>query len=211
SNSRARRASEAVQRRLYQEALKVLIDNDEAVDLEPNEARLALDLLIRVGRLDDARALDTEEPFFQFRIAAASGDYDKADDALVRYLDRLKKDNMEKLLGLVLNSTWSRPLVNGQPLGMGPEMLFGLQSPALFVRNWADWSVVRGVLALEAGDQAQAEEHFRQALRLGESPAINTIVVGLYGLRTPLEAATFLYAKHSVPPMHFSFHKTGFS
>src|SRR5439155_11922380 len=39
SNSRARRASEAVQRRLYQEALKVLIDNDEAVDLEPNQAR----------------------------------------------------------------------------------------------------------------------------------------------------------------------------
>jgi tetratricopeptide (TPR) repeat protein len=210
SNSRARRASEAIQRRLYQEALKVLIDNDEAVDLEPNEARLALDLLIRVGRLDDARALDTEEPFFQFRIAAASGDYAKADEALVRYLDRLKKDNVDNLLFLMLNSTWARPLgPNGQPLGMGPEMLLGLQSPAAFVRSWADWSVLRGVLALEAGDQAQAEEHFRHALRLGESPAINTIVTGLYGLRTPLEAAAFLGAKHSGPPIPFSFSEQG--
>src|SRR5439155_20267983 len=176
SNSRARRASEAIQRRLYQDALKVLIDNDEAVDLEPNEARLALDLLIRVGRLDDARALETEEPLLQFRIAAASGDYAKADEALVRYLDRLKKDNVDNLLFLMLNSTWARPLgPNGQPLGMGPEMLLGLRSPAAFVRNWADWSVLRGVLALEAGDQVQAEEHFRHALRLGQAGQISTV------------------------------------
>jgi hypothetical protein len=213
ANSRARRAAEASQRGLYKEALNLLIDNEEAVDLEPNEARLALELLIRVGRLDDARAIETQEPLFQFRIAAASGDYAKADEALVRYLDRVKKENMENLLAIVLNSTWARPFgPNGQPMGMGPEMLFGLQSAPMFARNWADWSVIRGVLALESGDQAQAEQHFRHALRFSQAAQTSTVTSTLlqpFAARSPLEVTTFVGARYAGFPVPFSFSEQG--
>jgi len=174
SSSSARRAAAAVSRGLYQQALKVLIDNEEAIDLEPREARLALDLLIETGRLDDARAQaqDIQDAQVRFNIAVGLGDYGQADEALAESIRSSEKAGVESLLFLVRNSALARPFgANGQPMGMGPEFLGGFQSPAQFVRSWADSWVVRGALALEAGDTVRAEQCFRQALQIGRSGA----------------------------------------
>jgi tetratricopeptide (TPR) repeat protein len=180
SSSLARRAAAAVSRGLYQQALTVLIDNEEAIELEPNEARLALNLLIEAGRLDDARAQaqDIQDAQVRFNIAVGIGDYAQADQALADNIRSTEKAGVESLLFLVRNSTWARPFApNGQPLGMGPEFLGGFRSSAQLIQSWADSWVVRGVLALEAGDTVRAEQYLRHALQLGQSGAKSDVGV----------------------------------
>jgi tetratricopeptide (TPR) repeat protein len=210
SSSLVSRAAAAVRRGLYQQALKVLVDNEEAIELDSREARLALDLLIATGRLDDARAQskDIKDAQVRFDIAAGIGDYAQADEALAENIRSSEKAGVEGLLFLVRNSTLARAYANGQPMGMGPEFLGGFQSTAQFVRSWADSWALRGVLALEAGDTVRAEQYFRQALQLGragQTSAVSSLVVQALAARQPLEGATFVGAKYSGAPVPFTF------
>jgi hypothetical protein len=211
SSLRGRRASEAARRGLYQEALNLLIDNEEAVELEPNEARLALDLLISTGRLDEARgqSQDIQDVQLRYEIAAGLGDYAQADEALAKLIQDREKADVDRVLFLLRNSTWARSFgPNGQIMGMGPEFLMGLQSSAAMARNWADLWAVRGVLALEAGDPLKAEQDFQHALewnRSGQALAVSTIIVQVLASKVPLEAATYVGAKYAGGPVPFSF------
>jgi hypothetical protein len=144
----------------------------------------------------------------RFNIAIGTGDYATADQALAESIRSSQKAGVEGLLFLVRNSTLARAYgANGQPMGMGPEFLGGFQSTAQFVRSWADSWVLRGTLALEAGDTVRAEQYFRHALQLGragQASALSSMVVKQLAASQPLEVVTFAGAEASAP-VPFSF------
>ncbi len=52
--------------------------------------------------------------------------------------------------------------------GLTPGSLYGASTMSSRVRELADWRVLRGMLALEQGDNAVAAKYFQEALDLGE-------------------------------------------
>jgi hypothetical protein len=104
-------------------------------------------------------------------------------------------------MALAQNTTWAR---NG-PLGMSSEVLARLLASGSFIRELANTWTIRGVLALEAGDPAKAEEYFDRGLRLVQTPAGETAFVGFYGIRAPLAATAFIAGRFALPDSRASF------
>lgn len=183
-SSLARKATDAVQHGLFQEAIQVLIDAEGLGDRGPDGDLLLLQLWIWTGQLDEARAFllvaseptaesgDTKikDPQLEFQITAGTGDYAKADAALAQLIQRQEEAGTKRLMMLVRDSTWARSIGRDGPLGMGAEMLMGFIVSSSFLRDLADTWTMRGVLALEYGDSAKAEEYFDRALRVVQNP-----------------------------------------
>jgi tetratricopeptide (TPR) repeat protein len=185
--SRFRQASEAMKRGLYQEALKVLLDPDDTSDRGPEGDKLTIQLLIWTGQLDEARAfisgstdqlIDTQnigpsEMQTEFDIAAGSGDYARADEALNQLIKQREEAITKQLMHSLEISTWTRDFgQTGAPRGMGPELIRELIVANSFLTQLADSWAVRGVLALEVGDTAKAQEYFGRAIHLVKPPAV---------------------------------------
>jgi tetratricopeptide (TPR) repeat protein len=216
----------AVQHGLYQEALKELIDTEGLIDRGAEGDRLALQLLVWTGQLDQARSelsgpsehslssRDSKitDPQMDFQIAAGAGDYARADEALGMIIQRLEDAGTNQLLRAILETTWTRNLGLNGPMGMGPEWLRALLASGSFLKELADYWVMRGVLALEVGDAAKAEEYFGRGLRVVQTPVRETAYVGFYGIRTPLAATAFLAGRSSLlePRASFSLQSTAF-
>ncbi|HEV2947242.1 MAG TPA: hypothetical protein VGX70_07690 [Gemmataceae bacterium] len=209
----------AVQHGLYQEALKELIDTEGLIDRGAEGDRLALQLLVWTGQLDQARSelsgpgeqslssRDSKitDPQMDFQIAAGAGDYARADDALGMIIQRLEDAGTNQLMRAILETTWTRNIGPNGPMGMGPEWLRALLASGSFLKELADHWVIRGVLALEAGDATKAEEYFGRGLRVVQTPVRETVYVGFYGIRTPLAGTAFLAGRSSLPEPRASF------
>jgi tetratricopeptide (TPR) repeat protein len=209
----------AIQHGLYQEALKELIDSEGLIDRGTEGDRLALQLLIWTGQLDQARSelsgpsdqsttsSDSKitDPQMDFWIAAGAGDYARADEALGMVIQRIENGGSNQLMRAILETTWTRNLGPDGPMGMGPQLLRALLASGSFLKDLADHWVMRGVLALEAGDAVKAKDYFERGLRLVRTPVFETAYVGLYGIRTPLEATAFLVGRSSLPEPRASF------
>jgi len=184
--SKFRQALAAVQHGLYQDAMKILLDPEDALaDRGPEGDRLALQLLISTGQLDEARnsisglsdqPLDSREANaadlqLEFQIAAGSGDYARADEVLGQLIKRFQENGVRQLTNVALNSTWTRDFGPLGPRGMGPELFTQMIISNAFLLQLADHWSMRGILALEAGDTGKAEEYFERALHLVKPPA----------------------------------------
>src|SRR5262249_47277448 len=117
--------------------------------------------------------------WIQFRLAATLGDYELADKELSKlYVERavnFSTKEMRPLSEAAALSIARRILEGWQLRGGGPGTLgpAAINMEAMFddlrklsglMRRNADVSTMRGLMALEVGDTAAAETHFRRAV-----------------------------------------------
>jgi tetratricopeptide (TPR) repeat protein len=183
------RAALAVRKKLGGKALETLLDYD--VSAFGNKGlRLEIRLLLLTGKAPEARdwmqdwhkdALGSADyQWFQALAHAATGDYEEADKnlaAMVPHSHHLpgitrKATSLEGATGSLIGLT----LMESIP---GPKLRFvqwnflAEFSPLYFsMRKEGVTLMLRGLLALEAGQTTQAEGHFRRAIHyLGEDAA----------------------------------------
>jgi len=124
---------------------------------------------------------------------------------LEQLIHRNEEGGTIQLMRMIRETTLARNFGRDGPMGMDIRMLGGLLASTSFLRDLADTWTLRGVLALEYGDAAKAEEYFSRGLRLVKTPVMETAFVGAYGIRSPLEAAAFLAARTALPEPRATF------
>jgi len=178
------RAQSAMGRGLAGKALEVLLASDLAA-FGKDGMRLELELLLNTGRAEDVRAWMEEEHKgtlgaaeyyrLQAEMEAASGDYARADADLEEMARALvPRPGPAALRRGIAQSVGQAILDGGRQdatpvrLLLGPinrlegmRPMLGLATP---LREEADLTALRGLLALEAGHTDRAERLFRQAL-----------------------------------------------
>jgi tetratricopeptide (TPR) repeat protein len=183
------RARQACQKGLAGKALEILLASDFAVFGIKGMA-LEFDLLLATGRVKDVREWMNPEQKDQLglnyywlnaQMAAASGDYDRADEDLAAMLVRgiRKSETNEEIMPFrtAIALGFTQAILSGQQsgapiLGMGQRILSQIEiykrTDPLFggLRQDADVMMLRGLLALEVGRAKQATTHFRKALAL---------------------------------------------
>jgi hypothetical protein len=189
------RAAYALRRGLPRKGLDILLQSDTA-DFGPPGLRLELLLLLICGRVDDIRAWlepehrlavgDANYDWLQAQAAAAVGDYAGADENLAAMAASIRPVQVGRTFvlparpGMALAATQS-VLEHRIPEG-GPALLAAtILNRLLFlgrlgrlvssVRQESDLLVLRGQLALEAGNVEQAERCWRRALEAWGSAA----------------------------------------
>src|SRR5262249_50495700 len=162
------KVQKAVQNHLIKRARDLLLEADPA-QLGPGAIDLLLDLLLSTGRPDLARAglseglrtgLGPKYEWYNTLIGAACGNYQQAGQYLDEYIRRFELSSVEGTLRLVQAQVFDG--------GLSPESLYGINMVPSRVREIADWRVLRGMLALEEGDNELAAKQFQAALDLGD-------------------------------------------
>jgi hypothetical protein len=162
------RAQLAYELGLVKEALDVLMAL-KPEDLEPKsqatnpgESRerqaqlLKVQLLITTGQVDKIRESDlTLAEDLKVQIAIALGDYRLADEFLEHMIQTRELFSTRNMLGHLQGLTFQ---------GSNFQQFFALGQIVAGLREWADVHTVRGLMALEVGDNEQAAKHFRAAL-----------------------------------------------
>jgi tetratricopeptide (TPR) repeat protein len=154
---------------LGKRALDLLLEADPAQIAEA-EAGLQLRLLLYTGRAHEVQDRIGEElkPVLGFDyewdtilMDAALGNYAEAGAYLDQLIAGLEKANLESMLVQLRSQIFpfQRTL---------PGYLGGINNTVERVRQLADYRVLRGLLALEEGDIAQAERAFQRALDMGK-------------------------------------------
>jgi hypothetical protein len=186
----AARAQAAVQRGLVGEARTILLESDVSA-FGGEGAELELDLLLRTGRAEDVRdwsAADLRGAIgtgryhgLRTQALAALGDYGAADAELTELAGA--EGPVPDRAAAVFAALTGRALLDEQPGGLGlPAALARAQARFTFwssvrqavtgLAERADTAVLRGLLALEAGEVERARAAFRAALACSaEAPA----------------------------------------
>jgi hypothetical protein len=160
--------------------------------------------------------------WYQLLLAAAEGNYAEADKHCKAMIDlrdphlavpvpappgegpagglpRERYPNLEPILHLLANDLAEVP--QEKPLGWLAAWQFspvraahlrGVLAVGIAQQNWAELTVLRGMLALEAGDTEHAAAYFRQAVSACFPPARFLPFVSLLGAASPLEAAALV-------------------
>src|SRR5262249_55339156 len=149
-------------------------------------AEMELTLLMVVGRLDEALQMlrekesDPNRPdwpavpvalkrmdgrayhWLRAEAEAAAGNYDEAGEMMDNLIAALERRGAADVIETVRRYAFS---------GMGPSVLLQwmLEAPNN-LRTLGEYYVIRGTLALEAGDNATALKNFRKAAMLGRDP-----------------------------------------
>jgi hypothetical protein len=186
----ADRARAALQRGLAGQARAILLESDvSAFGAEGTE--LELELLLRTGRADDVRDWAASElkgsleaasyHWLRAQALAAIGEYAAADAELVDLAGE-EGPTTEQTAGVFAVLT-GKALLDEQPTGFGLpalvsrvftrfEFLSAVRQEAAGLAQRSDAAVVRGLLALEAGEVDRARAAFRAALKYSTvSPA----------------------------------------
>lgn len=159
----------ALRNRLVREALDLLLQAD-AAQRGPVEIDRLFDLLLSTGQSEQARAILSEDlrpllgPHFDWYnvlIGAACGNYQRAGESLEETLRQSRRATLEGALRLLEAQTFQGSLT--------PGSLYSTSSMPSGVHELANVRVLRGMLALEQGDNAVAAKYFREALNMGES------------------------------------------
>jgi hypothetical protein len=199
------RASEAKARGLAGKALEILLaEPDLAGPTGKEGVQLELELLLNTGRLrevrewmspDHEKMLGRETYYFlRAQLEAASGNYDEADAALKATfpLDEPSaaepegqlsvRKQMAMILGRIVLSGVGKGSHLADPL-LAPTrrwmMFSSIDELASVLRRQANTAVVRGLIALEAGNVTGAERLFRGALDLWKSDAAVAVSEGI--------------------------------
>jgi hypothetical protein len=178
----ADRAQAAVQRGLAGEARTILLESDVSA-FGSEGAELELDLLLRTGRAEDVRdwsAADLQEAlgtaryhWLRAQALAALGEYVAADAELTEVAGA--DGPSPARAAVVFAALAGRAVLDEQPGGLGlPAALARAQARFTFwsavrqgvsgLAERADYAVLRGLLALEAGEVEHARRDFRAAL-----------------------------------------------
>lgn len=156
----AYRAQIAYERGLAGQALQDVSEIDPSQVTE-REARVIVKLLLNMGRLRELQPFTRfEQPMDRAMVAAALGNYEDADQILQKWLEYQDVLSAQHLLFLLRAETLQN-LVTPQNLAVGMEGAVAIR------RERADWTVVRGILSLEAGDTQAAARRFQEALDIG--------------------------------------------
>ncbi|MBV9123594.1 MAG: hypothetical protein JO112_09570 [Planctomycetes bacterium] len=189
------RAQQAHRQGLAGKALQILLASDYS-GFGPKGMELELYLLLTTGRVKEVRewmSPDQEDllgedayQWLQIQLAAATGDYQLADHDLEEWIARSVQvpelGQSTLTVRTVLAMGIGQAVLEGHSLGGDPYQL--VQIPlkrqiflnrlgnfAESFRREGDFLVLRGLLALEAGETSQAEAAFRQALARGSGPS----------------------------------------
>ena len=197
------RVQVALRHGLTRKALEMLLASYPAIFGTPG-AELQLELMLGAGRAYEVRAwLDPrhERQFgakryhsLQAQAAAACGDYAAAGaelDALcepLRHVPLSPQQEVPVRSAVALRAAWAalnRPVAGEGAAGLARiafyqfKALEPLDDPVAQMRQEADWRVLRGLLALEAGEVETARRHFRTALELWGSDSQAVLGAGL--------------------------------
>lgn len=200
------RMSMALQFGLAQQALEISRDLD-LTDLRKTLPREHFDQLynliillrIKSGVAEEAEGAEERlvDNWLLTLIALARGDYVQADQYLAdrgARFEQAQRGAMLRLFGSTLTSLHSHP-----------ANLQFMSEIARLKREECDVRVLRGLVALEHGDNVTARKHFDRALRAtlpaGQMPKL----VGLFGTGTPMEEATYIHAAQSSGEHRFGF------
>jgi tetratricopeptide (TPR) repeat protein len=192
------RARLAVRHGLARQALEMLLASSPAI-FGKDGTRLQLELMLLEGRAAEVRAWLSEAPpailgrdgfvpyhWLLAQASAACGDYDGADREVDQMTELVRRVQLppDKLLAVrpavavrATQAALTRPVPGAGPAGLAVaaylqfEALRHLGGPAELLRQEADSHVLRGLLALEAGDVEAAEQHCRAALAVWGSDA----------------------------------------
>jgi tetratricopeptide (TPR) repeat protein len=177
------RAADAVKRGLAQLALEIMLGADVASFGRPG-LNLEMELLLLHGRVFDVREWLTESyqnlltdldyRWIRARMYAATGDYAGADDALQRMMEISATPQNGSPGTFPVQISSSVALVLLEALNPTPTPMSLLQSASnrtavfkntieqlFFLRQYAEFEVLRGLLALEAGNIPLAEKCFQ--------------------------------------------------
>jgi hypothetical protein len=169
------KVQKALQNGLIRRARDLLLEA-APVQLVPEEISLLFDLLLSTGRPDQAFAFSSEVlrphlgldyEWYNALIGAACGDYQRAGQFLEDYIQRLEQMNIEGVLRLMEMQTFQ----GGLSPGLSPGSLYGILTAPSRISQVADYRVLRGLLALEEGDNAVAAKYFQAALDAGKLEA----------------------------------------
>jgi hypothetical protein len=169
----SRKVQKALQNGLIKRARDLLLQADP-VQIGPVEIDVLLRLLLSTGRPDQARAVLSEGlrsglgpkyEWYNALIAAASGNYQEAGRFLDEYTLQFEQSSLEGVLRLLQMQTFDG--------GLSPQSLFGVNTVSTRLRELADWRVLRGLLALEAGENAVAAKRFQAALDIGNQKKLD--------------------------------------
>jgi len=221
------RANAALEKGLAGKALDVLLGADFAAFDAPGMRR-ELELLLATGRVREVREwMDPEQKavlgttnfaFLQAQMKAATGDYDAADADLVEVADASKEmargpfSGLTARTGIAVGTTAlvldgplaTRSLVEGLALAaQWRRTLIFSYSLAGILMQQGDVTVLRSLLALEAGETARAEALLREALALSGSDAAVASGAGLDFPTRPIarQVLGWLAPPHGVPPV----------
>jgi tetratricopeptide (TPR) repeat protein len=161
----------AMERGLAKRALELLQQADAAQKAHA-EVDLQVLLLLTTGQADEVRGglepalkplLGANYEWYHTLLAAASGDYRSAGEYVEQILELSRPGLPQAALFLS-----DFPVFRGQTK---PDSLFlGVNSLLSAARNLAALHTVRGILALEQGDNEAAAKSFRDALQVGRAP-----------------------------------------
>jgi hypothetical protein len=163
----SRKVPKALQNGLIKKARDLLLQADP-VQFGPGEIDMLLRLLLTTGRPDQARAVLSEGAeglrsslglkyeWYNALIGAACGNYKEAGQFLDEYTVHFEQSILERVLRLLQVQTFDG--------GLSPQSLFDVNTASTRLRELADWRVLCGLLALEAGENAVAAKQFQAAL-----------------------------------------------
>ena len=105
-------------------------------------------------------ALGLDYEWYNALIGAACGDYQRAGQFLEDYIQRVEHVNIEGALRLLEMQTFQ----GGMSPGLSPGSLYGVLTMPGRIGQVADYRVLRGLLALEEGENAVAAKYFQSAV-----------------------------------------------
>jgi hypothetical protein len=177
------RAGLARERGLPGEALEVLL-KEESLDAQGVE--LLLHLLIATGRVEEAQKVGLVPPlpgWQAVQFAFVTGDYQRATDALESLIRSGERAVFERF-----THGFAEQVFQGM---IGPDAFVNQARLVSSLADLADQRLVRGILALEAGDTGQARQVLRQAVQSGGVPVQTVASVASLASGSPIRQIGF--------------------
>ena len=158
----------ALRRRLARQAIEVLLGADP-LQMNRDEIDLLINLLLKTGAgtldkgLDDVRdtlknldkRLGPNYERYAFLMEAATGNYAEADKYIADSIQKLERETHMALMAALRTQAFA---------GLGAGMLQQANMTLQNTRTIANFKTLQGMLAVEAGNTADAARLFREAM-----------------------------------------------
>jgi tetratricopeptide (TPR) repeat protein len=179
------KAQYAIRYGFYKTALDALREmSADPATFRQDEAELLVQLMITSGQAEEVRRAEfVLKDWFTSVLALVSGDYKAAENRLNKMAHNLisgkEETNVFKLLLLARANTFQ---------GVTQEQLSEMNQFVADYFQGADYEILHGAIALEAGDNQQAADHFQKGLDMSNA------LLRPGGAAAPLAAANFFEA-----------------
>jgi len=191
---------EKAQRALFKGLVKQAAD--QLRDLDSSELGVAGTelknlLLLCSGDAKDVPASDIgSNPWNVILLTSALGHYSMADKYLEELFQTTKRDSMFGFVDMLRSQSFGN---------VSPQSLYGtIQGPRIPLQ-WAEYLVLRGLLALETGNTEKAAEHFRAGLQASKRQAEEAMPLASLSARSPLEASIMEFVTVDLFNRHYPY------